>query len=382
MKLMNLLTGIGLGAGIMYLWDPERGNRRRALIRDQAVSFKNQTDESLQKATEDLRNRTRGVLAETMGRLSNEESSDWLINERVRAELGRSGYHTGGLQIECNDGVVKLSGPILADELDAIIRRVGHIRGVREVINEMDVHQEPGNIPALQGVSYTPQAGNWSPSMRLLSGVGGGTLALYGTMRKGFLGTLMQFAGLGLAARGVTNLDLKSLIGMGKRKDAILVNKAININAPVEELYRFWSNFENFPRFMQHVKEVKNLGNGRSHWKVAGPAGTTVEWDAITTRQIPDQMISWESVAGSDVQSQGTVQFRRNPDGGTHINVRMGYTPPAGALGHVVATLMGSNPRQEMNDDLGRLKSLFEEGKTTVEGRKLSGEDLASAASA
>ena len=380
-KLTSLLAGIGFGAGLMYFYDPSRGNRRRVLVRDQITSTMNKTDDAIDVAVQDLRNRTRGVLAETMSKLSNESNPDWLITERVRAELGRTTSHTGAIRVSTAGGNVTLNGPVLADEADRIVRRVSHVPGVKDVNNQMEVHEEPGNIPGLQGEPRLRQTDNWSPSLRLLSGVGGGLLALYGTLRKGLIGSTLQVAGLGLAARGVTNLNMKSLLGMTGRRDAINLEKAININAPVDQLYQFWENYENFPRFMSHLKQVKDLGNGRSHWVARGPAGKEVEWDAITTRQEPNKVIAWESVAGSEIKNQGTVRFRPNQEGGTRVSVHMTYTPPAGVVGHAAATLLGDNPKQAMDDDLASLKTLFETGKTHVEGQKLTGQDLAGATS-
>jgi uncharacterized membrane protein len=176
---------------------------------------------------------------------------------------------------------------------------------------------------------------------------------------------------LGLAARGVTNIQLKRLVGLGGGRRAIDIQKAININAPVEEVYEFWSRVENFPRFMAHVEEITVHGNGHSHWKVSGPAGLPVEWDAITTKQIPNEVIAWKSLPNEAIKSAGIVQFHPNPDGSTRITVRMSYNPPAGALGHAVASLLGSDPKTAMDEDLVRLKSLMETGKTTAKGREV-----------
>lgn len=384
-KLKSLMYGLGLGAGLMYFWDPERGNRRRALVRDQVVSMRHDADRSLATAMEDMRNRTRGILAETMATVSNEGAPDWLLVERAKAEIGRHVRHAGAVEIDVDGGRLILRGPALKDEVEDIVRAATRVRGVKGVENQMDIHETPENIPALQGTRREKrvvpewQQENWSPSMRLLSSVGGGMLALYGLTRKGLIGTSVGMAGLGLAARGVTNTDLRGLLGMTKERDVIRINKAINIDAPVEEIYRFWTNFENFPKFMGHLLEVRDLGNGRSHWVAAGPGGTKVEWDAIVTNQEPNGEIAWESVAGSEVKTQGKVHFTQNERGGTRVTVLLHYTPPAGALGHAVATLFGKNPKQAMDEDLVRLKSLFEEGETTVKGRKLTGPDLAAA---
>lgn len=385
-RLTTLLTSIGIGAGLMYFFDPARGDRRRALVRDQAYSLRDRSDEAINIAMVDLRNRLRGVLAEGMARLSDQDAPDWLLEERVRAELGRATSHASAIEVQADGGKVILTGPILANEVDYLIRHVSRVRGVKGVENRLTVHETAEGVSGLQGNTTRRRVRpewaqeNWSPSMRLLTGVGGGMLALYGATRKGLIGSALGLAGLGLAARGVTNIDLKSLLGVSDRRDTIRINKAININASAEQLYQFWANYENFPKFMAHIEEVKDLGGGRSHWRARGPAGSTVEWDATTTRQMPNEELAWESVAGSQVQTQGKVQFHENPDGSTRVTVHLHYSPPAGMVGHAVASLFGANPKQAMDDDLARLKSLFERGETTVKGQKLTGQDLAGAA--
>jgi uncharacterized membrane protein len=95
---------------------------------------------------------------------------------------------------------------------------------------------------------------------------------------------------------------------------------------------------------------------------VDGPAGVPVEWDAIITEEIPNELIAWESVEDSEVQQAGTVRFQQLADGGTHVDIKLSYNPPAGAIGHAVATFFGANPGQEMTDDLMRVKTMLETG--------------------
>jgi uncharacterized membrane protein len=382
MRLKTLLTSIGLGAGLMYFYDSTRGNRRRAMLRDKAHSIRRRSDDAIDVALRDMRNRARGFFADMMSMVSEEGSPDWLLEERVRARIGRNASHASSIEVRAVGGRVTLSGPILADEVDRVVRRVASVRGVRGVENNLKVYQNSGDIPGLQGQTTKrmekPEWAqeNWSPSMRVLTGVGGALLTVYGMSRRGPVGLFAKVAGLGMAARGVANIDMLRFIGVSEAKDAVKIQKAININAPLEELYNFWSNVENFPKFMNHIKEVKDLGNGRSHWKAVGPAGAEVEWDAVTTREIPNELLAWESIEGSQVKTSGFVRFNQNPRGDTRVTIHWNYTPPAGAIGHAVATLMGSDPKQAMDEDLVRLKSLFEEGKTTVEGQEVTKGDV------
>jgi uncharacterized membrane protein len=113
---------------------------------------------------------------------------------------------------------------------------------------------------------------------------------------------------------------------------------------------------------LQQHGDVKNLGVGRYHWKVAGPAGIPVEWEASITKQAPNQMLAWESVAGSTIEQKGVVRVLPNGNGGTRVEVKMSYLPPAGAAGHAVAKLFGVDPKSEMTADLLRMKSFIETG--------------------
>jgi uncharacterized membrane protein len=143
----------------------------------------------------------------------------------------------------------------------------------------------------------------------------------------------------------------------------IVAEKAIFIDAPVEQVFDTWANYENFPRFMSNVRSVLPLEGDRAHWKVRGPAGVSVEFDAVTRKQRPNEL-AWESEPGSSVQNEGRVTLV--PEGtGTRATVWMSYRPPAGALGQAVSSLFGANPKQELEEDLSRMKR-FIEGQRAV----------------
>jgi len=145
------------------------------------------------------------------------------------------------------------------------------------------------------------------------------------------------------------------------------VKKAITINRPVEEVYQFWHNFENLPRFMQHLESVQTTGSKQSHWKAKAPAGTTVEWDALVVTDTPNALIAWQSVEGADVTNSGVVTFTPAPGGyGTEVRVELDYNPPAGALGKTVAKLFGEEPEQQIKDDLRHFKQILEIGEIVV----------------
>lgn len=376
------MAALGLGAGLMYMLDPESGPRRRSLARDKVVHALNKTEEAIETTARDLSNRTRGIAARARSRLRSEPLPDRVIEERVRAKMGRIVSHPGAIEVEANRGVVALRGPILARDVAQLLERVSAMPEVVGVENHLEVHETPGDVPALQGPparresQFEFRQENWSPTARLVAGTTGGALTYFGLKRRDLPGALMGLMGLGLLARGITNMEMKRLAGIGAGRRAVDIRKTINVNAPVEEVYRYWRNYTNFPRFMAHVKEVRDRGDGRSHWTAAGPAGVPVEWDAVITKDETDRVLAWKSVEGSPIENAGIVQFQPNPQGGTRVDVRMSYNPPAGAMGHVVASLLGSNPKQAMDEDLMRFKSLIETGKTTAESQQVTREKV------
>ena len=148
------------------------------------------------------------------------------------------------------------------------------------------------------------------------------------------------------------------------KRQGIHVRKSITVNRPADEVYGFWRNFENLPRFMDHLQSVQVTGDGRSHWKAKAPAGTSVAWDAETIEDRPNELIAWRSVAGADVPNAGGVRFVPAPGGrGTEVHVDLRYEPPAGKVGQLVAKLFGEEPSQQVAGDLRRFKQVLEIGE-------------------
>jgi uncharacterized membrane protein len=366
-KKLVLISGLGLGAGLMYLFDPDRGRRRRALVRDKAVHTLHQASDAFDKTSRDAGNRLSGLVAEAGSLFKREEVIDDVLVARVRAKLGRAVAHPHAIRVAAKEGEVTLKGPVLADEVEYLLKCISSVPGVKGVENKLEVYEEAGNVPDLQGgVARAGEGaalvGALSPTARLLVGAAGGALALYGARRRDAVGLGLEAVGLGLFVRGLTNLAVKDLVGL-KGDHGISIQKTINIAAPVERVFETWSRHENFPRFMSHVREVKDLGEGRYHWTVAGPAGIPIEWEAEITEQVPNQLLAWESVPGSRIAQSGVTRFQSNGDGSTRVDVKLSYHPPAGAVGHAIARLFGADPKSEMDADLMRLKSFIETGQ-------------------
>jgi osmotically-inducible protein OsmY len=150
-KVLKVVGAIGLGAGLMYLLDPDRGKRRRALLRNKAEHATRIAADVAGKTRRDVRNHLRGVFAEVQSLCRTREVSDSVLEARVRSKLGRVVSHPHAVAVKTDQGIVTLSGPVLADELHPLLDAVAAIGGVKSIENWVEVHEQPGTIPALQG---------------------------------------------------------------------------------------------------------------------------------------------------------------------------------------------------------------------------------------
>jgi uncharacterized membrane protein len=140
------------------------------------------------------------------------------------------------------------------------------------------------------------------------------------------------------------------------------VHESIEVQAPLEDIFSYWSNFENFSNFMQNVEEVRMTGQDTSHWRVKGPLGKSVEFDARTTEMDPSRGIGWNTVEG-EVMTSGEARFEEVSPGRTRIDVTMNYAdPPGGKVGEVAANVL-SNPERMLRDDLENFARIVERGE-------------------
>jgi uncharacterized membrane protein len=228
-----------------------------------------------------------------------------------------------------------------------------------------------------------PGASEVGKTQRLVSGLAGVTLMAL-TLRKKRLRPFLFPVATGLIAKALTGrTGAQKLSDLWNRKDdrvsrvasvgrgqGIKVEESVTINRPVVEVYRFWRNFENLPRFMDHLEAVTVVDDTHSHWVAKGPAGTRVEWDAVIHNEIADELIAWRSLPGAEVSNAGSVHFTPTPDGaGTDVRVVLSYEPPAGKLGAAVAKLLGEEPSHQVADDLRRFKQVMDSGDVSVGAR-------------
>jgi len=385
MRQGNGLFLIGMGAALMYFFDPQNGRRRRALARDRYAYTVRKIEEGKRVVMRDATQRASGLMAKTQRVVKRQGArpDDVVLEERVRAALGRIVSHPHAIETTAKDGTVTLGGAVLACEVDNLVACVEGVRGVRSVENRASVFDEPGNIPSLQGgVTRTGERTewmqrNWSPANRAMAGGIGAALALFGLVRGGVGGLALGALGSGLVARAATNQDLKSIVGAGADCEGVRVQKAIGIAAPAERVFEYWANFENFPQWMSHVRSVRDEGNNRYHWIVDGPAGVPVEWHSELYDVIENRQMCWRSMPGSMVDHAGRVQFEDDGAGGTRVQVDLCYVPVAGIVGHAVAKAFGADPKSEMDADLMRFKSRIETGTLPHDAAALRQQELA-----
>lgn len=238
--------------------------------------------------------------------------------------------------------------------------------------------QHPWNERAVERQSAPRTDLNVGSNERTVSALVGGGLTLYGLGRRDGFGTALALLGGALVYRGVAGYDpVYAAAGVTTAKAGpglsgpIKIERSVTINKPAEEIYAFWRNFENLPRFMTHLESVTVQDDKHSHWVVKAPLGTTVEWDAEIFVEKPNELIGWRSVGNPDIENAGTVRFTPAPGGrGTELKATINYNAPGGKLGSFIAWLLGEEPSKQTADDLRRFKQLMEAGAiTTVDGQ-------------
>lgn len=230
---------------------------------------------------------------------------------------------------------------------------------------------------------------------RIGSVVLGAALVIFGLRRRDTGGMLAALVGGALVHRGATgHCAVYTAMGMStgpsdavldrptrgitgraatvNARRAIKVERTVTIEAPRAQLYAFWRDFTNLPRFMEHLVSVTIETEGRSHWVAKAPAGQTAEWDAVLVNDVPNSIIAWKTVGDPDVANAGAVNFSDAPGGrGTIVKVSLDYEPPGGRLGAFVARLFGEEPDRQVREDLRKFKQLMETGEITTSARRI-----------
>lgn len=362
----NWLAGIAVGALAMYIADPSEGRRRRALLQDKMSSYSSRAQHLVEGRVRDARNRLTGLQAEAMRMMSAPQAKpidNHVLEARVRSRVARAFPQIGEISVDADAGMVTVSGDIGLEDEAPLLAMVEAIPGVEAVRLGGADEDSDSNATFLAGRSPFWIAG----------ALGVGLLAWYGLSRRQPLGVAAA-TGLGLWAR--SRQRMRS--GQGAMEQAMQeaiqpagsgfeAERTIDIQASPENVYDVWSRYENFPHFMSHVIDVRDLGNQRSHWVVQGPAGSDVEFDAQLTAADRPHRLAWQSEPGATVHSEGAVTLVPQ-GGGTRATVRMSWKPPAGALGQGIAVLTGADPATALDEDLRRMKQFIERGLPSRSG--------------
>jgi len=198
-----MLRGGVAGALGMYLFDPDRGRRRRALLRDQLVHWLAVTGEELRTEWRDVRNRAEGAAAMLRRFTTPAPTSDEAVAGRIRARLA-SLEQPGAIRVDVRDGRVHLGGPVLARDAERARRIVRHVRGANQLVDELDVHDTP-DIPALQE-ERRRSFGDLPPSARLVASLAT-IVAVAPVARR--VGRIRMVRGLAMAALGSAMVNVE-----------------------------------------------------------------------------------------------------------------------------------------------------------------------------
>jgi uncharacterized membrane protein len=379
LELAKWLGGAAAGALLMYMLDPDRGSARRAQSAAAVRYAGSRTSDALGNVWRGTGSRM-GAAADDLVESAKPDGS---IGSAISTALSKAkdvmGRASSTAHDMADDAISKAkSGMSSAEDSGAYASARDAVSRAADSAVEFydDTRKSAGRLGKRMAQEiHGDSEGAWGPAMRNTALVGGGLLALMGLMRRSPMGAVLGLAGAAMLARSAANQPLRSLVGrgaagLGMSKEmmrgismdkTIDFEKTIHIDASPDEVYQQFANYENFPRFMSHVTEVRDLGRRRSHWTVKGPGGSEFQWNSVLTEQTRPHRLAWRSEGGAEIPNSGSIQFERHR-GGTLVTVRMSYSPPAGALGHGLAVLLGSDPKSQMDDDLARMRAFIERG--------------------
>ena len=256
-------------------------------------------------------------------------------------------------------------------------------------MDTLEVTFEENNESAEVNNGHENSGVNVGKYERMASAIGGGALVGYALKSRTPTGIALGVLGAGLLYRGATGqCEAYRALGVNTATTSedvareVHIEKSITIGVGPAELYSFWRNFENLPRFMEDLESVTQLDGNRSHWVAKGPAGTKVEWNAEIYNEKEGELIAWRSLPEADITNAGSVHFEEAPGGrGTYLKVVLNYNPPGGKAAQLFVKLFGSEPGQLVESNLKRLKQLLEAGEIPTTEGQTSGREAKTSAS-
>jgi len=363
-----LLGGIG-AAVAWYFTDPEKGERRRSSVARTAGRLLEKTRHEGMKTLRDSQNHLAGLAARIRSRVTVDEASDRVVEERIRSRMGRVVSAPRKIHVLCDHGAATLWGRVHIDEIHHLIRTVESTPGVKNIYDHLEIAEpeEATAAPANPVHEARRQTRlHWSPTRRLLVGAAGAGLALYGWRRKDNPGKATALLGAGMLLHSTMKHRMWATVALDETSPGFEIDKTIRINAPISDIYDFWVNPENYVEAFSHIAKVERLGENLYRWSMVGPASIPFGWEGKITKAVPNTLVEFKSLPGSGIGNFGSVRFDPNYDASTRVRIRMFYRPPAGILGRFVAELFGGGAETILDADLRRLKHLFESGKIVI----------------
>ncbi len=219
------------------------------------------------------------------------------------------------------------------------------------------VRAEAGELLSQDGDGRVGNAQRW------VAIVGGGLLAAYGLKQKSISGAALAVAGGYLVYAGAS-AERPFSDGVEAVTGPLEVKRTVSINRPAAELYAFWRNPENLPKFMLNIESVTRIGQTRTHWVTRPVMGIQYEWDGEVTQNVENERIAWRSVSDSHFENSGSVTFAPATQGrGTEVTLELSYKPPMGRLGVAVATFIGQDQERQIREILRQFKQLMDAGE-------------------
>jgi uncharacterized membrane protein len=252
-------------------------------------------------------------------------------------------------------------------------------------------HHENTNEKASLSEFLKDTSTNVGGSERIISSIAGGALLAYGLKQRGLAGAAASLIGGGMLLRGTTGhchiYDAAGINTSGGLSEGqspyrrslftgrIHVTKTTIVDKSADELYSFWRDLENLPKFMNHLESVKKTGEKTSHWVAKAPLGMKAQWDAEITSDVPGVRIGWKSLEGAFIPNSGVVEFRETKTRGTVVKVDLTYESPGGPIGEWIAWALGEEPSLQVAEDLRRFKALMETGMVITTDGQTSGRE-------
>lgn len=372
------ISGLIIGAAAMYFLDPLGGPSRRTAAADALRLPTGMETPDLAPAAEPAPavpvDATAPAAAEARAvrmpsaipvSLATAPLSDDDLAQRVRDALVRMAHYPVAVQVDSDDFIVTLRGEVAEHELGYLLVGLRSVPGVRRLETYLRTYKVPERRPvpvqvtrqAAEAISTLP--GPVSPVGRALLGLAGAVLAGAGLRRGGVPGAVSAAMGGMLMARAAVN-EVPSEEPAYIQPRVASVRASIEVEAPVQKVFSFWSSFRNFSRFLGAVREVRETESGTAQWELQPDEGASLAWETEITGLRPHRRIGWRTLAGSPVDFTGEVEFEELESERTRVTACFTYCIPPSSPEEAVPEPFGPDPQRALEESLERMKGLLE----------------------